>query len=72
MTYFYYDILKNKLKIDNYFFCDRINDLERIATSNSIEKIVHKIDVVSYGYDMVKFNLNVNLLIDDIVIRLGE
>ena len=36
------------------------------------DSLVKKIGVVNYGYDMAIKNLNVNLLINDIIIRLGE
>ena len=39
---------------------------------NSIDSILHKIEVVNYGYEMINYNLNMNLLLDDIVIRLGD
>ena len=42
------------------------------AASNSIDSILHKIEIVCYGYEMLCCNLNVNLLMDDIVIRLGD
>ena len=44
----------------------------KCANMNSIDSILHKINVMCYGYEMVIYNLNLNLLIDDIVIRLGE
>ena len=44
----------------------------KVADLNTVEKIVNKIDIIQYGYDMLIGNLNVNLLFDDIVIRLGE
>jgi hypothetical protein len=72
MIYFYYDILKFEFGIQNYFFCDKIELIEKIGNMNSIEAIIHKIDVLCYGHEMVRCNLNVNLLMDDIVIRLGE
>lgn len=72
MVRFYYDVLKVKLKLHDYFFCDRISKVEKIANTNSVDEIIYKIEVVSYGYEMVRSNLNINLLIDDIVIRLGE
>ena len=54
--------------------CDENNKcfIEKCANINSFESILHKIDVVSYGYEMINCNLNVNLLLDDIVIRLGD
>lgn len=72
MVYFYYDLLKVKLAGDNYFFCDKINFINEYANKNSIGSILHKLDVVNYGYEMINSNLNMNLLLDDIVIRLGD
>jgi len=72
MIYFYYDLLKNKLGNDKYFFCDRVNFIKKCSMVNSVESILHKIEVVNYGYEMIKYNLNLNLLLDDIVIRLGD
>ncbi len=72
MIYFYYDILKYKIGINNYLFCDCVDSIRRIADSNSLESIVEKLNIVQYAFDMVQSNLNVNLLLDDIVIRLGE
>lgn len=72
MVYFYYDLLKNKLGNNKYFFCDRIVFVNKCSNLNSIESILHKIDVLNYGYEMIKYNLNINLLMDDIVIRLGD
>lgn len=72
MIQFYYDALKKKLGIGNYFFCDRVYDIDKVVALNSVDSLLRKIDIVHYGYEMVKCNLNVNLLMDDIVIRLGE
>ena len=72
MIYFYYDVLKCKMNGSNFLFCEHINLLEKVADLNNVKKIVEKIDIIQYGYDMLIGNLNVNLLLDDIVIRLGE
>jgi hypothetical protein len=72
MVYFYYDLLKSKLGNNKYFFCDRIEFIDKCSNLNNIESILHKIDVLNYGYEMIKCNLNINLLMDDIVIRLGD
>ena len=39
---------------------------------NTVDMILSKIDIVNYGYEMLNYNLNVNLLLDDIIIRLGD
>ena len=72
ILYFYYDVLKYKLELKNYFFSDQESFIQRVANYNSIDSLIQKIEVANYGVDMVKFNLNLNLLIDDIVIRLGD
>lgn len=72
MIYFYYDLLNCKVNKNQYFFCDKLSIIEKCSKMNSIESILHKIDVVLYGYEMVKCNLNLNLLMDDIVIKLGD
>ncbi len=72
LLYFYYDLLKYKFHLEDYFFCDQLDMIQKISNFNSVDDILHKIEVVHYGLDMVKCNLNMNLLIDDIVIRLGD
>ena len=72
MIYFYYDVLKYKVNDRNFIFCNDLEFIEKVANFNSLDAIIKKIDVIQYGYDMVFSNLNVNLLLDDIIIRLGE
>lgn len=74
MVYFYYDVLNCNLGINKYFLCDKANMefINKCANMNSVNAVLHKIDVVSYGYEMISYNLNINLLLDDIVIRLGD
>ena len=72
MVYFYYDVLKHKLGTYKYFFCDKIEFVEKCANINSVDAILKKIEIVNYGYEMINYNLNMNLLLDDIMIRLGD
>lgn len=72
MIYFYYDVLNCKVGKSEYFFCDKVDFIKKCANMNSTDSILHKMDVVHYGYEMVFCNLNLNLLLDDIVIRLGD
>ena len=39
---------------------------------NSVDDILKKISIVSNVYEMVGYNLNTNLLLDDMVLRLGD
>ncbi len=72
IMYFYYDVLKFKVQLKDYFFCDQIDLIQKISDQNCIDNIVHKLNVINYGYEMLQCNLNVNLLMDDIVIKLGD
>lgn len=72
IIYFYYDILKYKIGYEQYFYCDCLEIVKKIANKNSISEIIKKLDIIIYGYEMLKCNLNVNLLMDDIVIQLND
>lgn len=72
MEYFYYDVLKNKIGMEDYFFCDKVDLILSVARLNSIDSITRKLEIINYGNEMARSNLNLNLLIDDVVIRLGE
>lgn len=69
---FYYDVLKYKYGFDDYFFKDYMDNIESVSVINSMNSILYKIELSSKKYDDLRCNLNVNLLIDDLVIRLGE
>ena len=74
MIYLYYDVLLNKVGKNLLFYTDDDYSeiISNISLVNSLDMIVEKIDIILYGYEMINCNLNVNLLLDDIVIRLGE
>ena len=72
MVYFYYDILKFKLGCGEIIFCSHMDLIKKISSLNSVDVLVKKIDIIQYGYDMILSNLNTNLLLDDVIIRLGE
>ena len=57
---------------NKYFFCDKVEFIKKCANMNTVDMILSKIDIVNYGYEMLNYNLNVNLLLDDIIIRLGD
>lgn len=67
----YYDILKYKCNMNNLFYKDYINYIVELADNNSMEEVIHKIDVCIDTKEMLKCNLNINLLIDNMVIELG-
>lgn len=72
MLCFYYDVLRGKVGIKDYVFSNYEKLIDSYVSKCSIDNILERIDIVSYGIESSRYNLNVNLLSDDIVIRLGE
>lgn len=72
MINFYYDVLKFKSKVGDYFFGDYLSYIEKVSNFNDAIAIVNKINTCIEKYDDLRFNLNVNLVIDDMIIKLGE
>ena len=72
LVYFYYDVLKCKMEYKDFIFCNHNDVIMSISSKNTLDMLIKKIDILQYGYDMVLSNLNINLLLDDIVIRLGD
>jgi len=72
MLCFYYDVLKVKVGIKDYTFYNYKKLIDSYVSKFSIDVILKKIDIISYGIEAARYNLNINLLSDDIVIRLGE
>ena len=69
---FYYDLLRYKYNLDGYFFEDYIDLIKIYSQNNTIDELLYKIDLTTSKYNDLKYNLNVNLLVDDMVIRMGE
>lgn len=72
MINFYYDVLKFKYEIGDYFFNDYLEYVERIAIINSLDRVIEKINICIEEREFLKYNLNVNLLVDKLFIRLAE
>ena len=72
ITYFYYDVLKYKYNINDFYFVEFDYLIKEVANNNSILTILNKIELCYNKYDDLKYNLNLNLFIDDFLIRLGE
>lgn len=72
MLCFYYDVLRVKVGINEYTFYNYKKMIDNYVSKNSLEVILKKIDIINYGIESARYNLNINLLSDDIVIRLGE
>lgn len=71
MTIFYFDVLKFKFNINNYFFTDFKNYLNIVSSLNSEKDIVRKIEILIKNREYLKCNLNLNLLINRLLIEFG-
>lgn len=67
---FYKDVIRFKIKEEVEIFDDYLEDVKRIANKNTREQLLNKIREIINIKDLVKNNININLLIDKLVIRL--
>lgn len=72
MLCFYYDVLKTKVGNSNISLFSYKKLIDKYFKNDSLNTILKRIDIISYGIESIKYNVNINLLSDDIVIRLGE
>ena len=67
----YYDIMKissGNLNINFNLYLDILTD---ISNKNNELDILKKISYISYVKDAIKYNVNINLLIDSLIINVG-
>ena len=69
---FYKDLMNLKLNKKIEMFVDYQDDLEKILKLNTINSICDKIKLVLKLKDNINVNVNNNLLMDKLVIMLGE
>lgn len=66
--YFYYDAIKYKCNLNNYFYGDKLSEISFVSENNDYEKLTKKIQVLDRTENYLKRNLNINLLIDKMII----
>lgn len=67
---FYKDLLNIKLDKNIEIFNDYKETLNNIAKSNKLESLILKINVIMNLMELIKFNINPNLLMDKLIIEL--
>ena len=67
----YYDILKILSGNQKITFSDYLNELKEVAKKNDQTKILAKINILLELKDTIKNNVNINLLIDSLIVRVG-
>lgn len=70
MLLFYKEILNIKLGKNIEIFNDYVNDLKIVEEKNGIDVITSKINVIMNLKELIKFNINNNLLMDKLIIEL--
>ena len=68
----YYDILKYKLNGEFHFYMDYKEKVIRIAEKLNFFQIIRRILLYLENLELVRYNLNLNLLMDHLIIELGE
>ncbi len=66
--YFYYDTIKYKCDLNNYFYGDKLSEISFVSENNDYDDLIKKIQVLDRTENYLKRNLNINLLIDKMII----
>jgi len=70
MILFYKDVLYHKNNRSNILFNDYLDQISKISSQNKLEVIIKKINILMQKKDLIKNNINVNLLIDSLIFDL--
>ncbi len=68
----YYDILKYKLKGNFSFYNDYESEVVKIANLLKENVLIRKIQICIKNLELLKYNVNLNLFMDNLIIELGE
>ena len=68
MIYFYYDVVKYKCGLNNYFYGDKLSEISFVSGNNDYDELIKKIQILDRTENYLKRNLNINLLIDKMII----
>lgn len=72
LLYFYYDVFKYYYGISDYFFVEYSNEVANVANLNAVDVIIKKINICIDTYESLKCNVNINLIVDDLLIKFEE
>ena len=72
MKLFYLDTIKVKTNTTTDVFEDYMDDISNISNKNTIEDLIIKINKIIKYIEKIKYNVNINLLMDSFIIELGD
>ena len=67
----YYDMLKLKQEILNIKYEKYVEELKELSMNISQDKLLRIINYLLEARDSIKFNVNINLLMDSVVVNVG-
>ena len=67
----YYDILKILNGDKNIQYVDYLEKFDKISKNNTHEGVLRKISLLIGYKDRIKYNVNINLLIDSLIVNIG-
>jgi DNA polymerase-3 subunit delta' len=70
MILFYKDVMYHKNNRRNLLFKEHIDQISKVESKNNTEIIIKKINVLMQAKELIKNNINVNLLIDSLIFDL--
>jgi len=71
MLYVYNDVLHKKINFKINYFVEYDDNITKIAENNSIENIKNKINAINICLDRMKYNANIKLLLDKLIILMS-
>lgn len=72
LIFFYRDVINYKLGLDIKYFEDYIDFIEKMVKLNTVDELIKKINVIIECSKYVKYNANINLLVDRLIIDMEE
>ncbi|MDD2496208.1 MAG: hypothetical protein PHE29_13585 [Tissierellia bacterium] len=70
MIFLYKDVLNFMYKRELEMFDNYIGVIEFIANNNNIKKIIYKLQKILAAKEKIKYNINLNLLVDKLIIEM--
>ena len=69
---FYSDVINYKINGQVIYYDDYIEFIKKVSNKNELSKLVNKMNVILETEQLVKNNVNINMLIDNMIISMEE